>query len=133
LRSTRAFSENATRFRKTHEWIRVENGVGVVGITPYATQALGDLVFVELPKAGLKVKGGGRLASVESVKAASDIYAPADGEVVESNFALEERPALINESPMDQGWIAKIKLSGKLPEDLLTQQQYDKHLKEESH
>ncbi len=104
------------RYTKDHEWIRIEDGVGVVGITDYAQQQLGDIVFVELPAVGAKVAKGGQAAVVESVKAASEVYAPASGEVVEINGALTDAPATVNSDAESKGWLYKIKLSN--PADL---------------
>ncbi|NGO53200.1 glycine cleavage system protein GcvH [Allomesorhizobium camelthorni] len=100
-----------TYYTEDHEWIRVEGGVATVGITDYAQEQLGDLVFVELPEAGRKVAKGDVAVVVESVKAASDVYAPADGEIVEANTALSSDPALVNSSPAGDGWLWKMKLS----------------------
>ena len=101
------------RFSKSHEWLRVENGVATVGITKYAAEQLGDVVFVELPAVGKKVKQFGEAAVVESVKAASEVYAPISGEVTAVNKALEGNPALVNEGPLEQGWFAKLKIADK--------------------
>ncbi len=101
------------RFTREHEWVRVDGDVGTCGISDYAQSQLGDVVFVELPAAGKKVKRGGEAAVVESVKAASEVYAPVSGEVVESNAALPDNPARVNQSPMGEGWFMKIKLSNK--------------------
>jgi glycine cleavage system H protein len=100
-----------TYFTEDHEWIRVEGGVATVGITDYAQEQLGDLVFVELPEAGRKVAKGDVAVVVESVKAASDVYAPAHGEIVEANTALSSNPALVNSAPAGDGWLWKMKLS----------------------
>ena len=100
-----------TYFTEDHEWIRVENGVATVGITNYAQEQLGDLVFVELPEAGRKVAKGDTAVVVESVKAASDVYAPADGEIIEANTALSSDPALVNSAPAGDGWLWKMKLA----------------------
>jgi glycine cleavage system H protein len=100
-----------TYFTEDHEWIRVEGGVATVGITNYAQEQLGDLVFVELPEAGKAVKKGDSAVVVESVKAASDVYAPADGEIVEVNSALSSDPALVNSAPTGNGWLWKMKLA----------------------
>ena len=100
-----------TYFTEDHEWIRVENGVATVGITNYAQEQLGDLVFVELPEAGRKVAKGDTAVVVESVKAASDVYAPADGEIIEANTALSSDPALVNSAPTGDGWLWKMKLA----------------------
>jgi glycine cleavage system H protein len=98
-------------YTEDHEWIRVEGGVATVGITDYAQEQLGDLVFVELPEAGRKVAKGDVAVVVESVKAASDVYAPADGEIVEANSALSSDPALVNSAATGDGWLWKMKLS----------------------
>ncbi|MCC2687932.1 MAG: glycine cleavage system protein [Rhizobiaceae bacterium] len=98
-------------FTEDHEWLRVEGGVATVGITDYAQEQLGDLVFVELPEAGRKVAKGDVAVVVESVKAASDVYAPADGEIVEANGALGADPALVNSAAMGEGWLWKMKLA----------------------
>jgi glycine cleavage system H protein len=100
-----------TYFTEDHEWIRVEGGVATVGITNYAQEQLGDLVFVELPEPGRKLARGDVAVVVESVKAASDVYAPADGEVTEANSALSSDPALVNSAATGDGWLWKMKLS----------------------
>ena len=104
------------RFTKDHEWIRIEGDVGVVGITDYAQKQLGDIVYVELPAVGAKFAKGAQAAVVESVKAASEVYAPAGGEVVAINGALADNPATVNSAPEDGGWFYKIKLAN--PADL---------------
>lgn len=120
-----------TKYSKDHEWIVVDGETGTVGITEYAQDQLGDVVFVELPDIGRNVNKGEDFAVVESVKAASEIYAPVGGEVVEANEALNDNPALINESAMGDGWIAKIKLSdpGELG-DLMDEAAYKQMLEE---
>ncbi len=99
------------RFTKDHEWVAVEGDVATVGITAYAAEQLGDVVFVEVPEVGKTVKQGDGLAVVESVKAASDVYAPVSGEVVEANAALGDAPETVNAVPEAGGWFAKLKLS----------------------
>jgi glycine cleavage system H protein len=94
-----------------HEWIRVDGGVATVGITDYAQEQLGDLVFVELPEVGRALKKGDTAVVVESVKAASDVYAPADGEITEANTKLSSDPALVNTSPTADGWLWKMKIA----------------------
>ena len=101
------------KYSEEHEWIRVEGDTGTIGITHYAQEQLGDVVFVEVPQAGRKVAKGEAIAVVESVKAASDIYAPVSGEVTESNAALADSPGDVNTEPMGKGWFFKIKLSDK--------------------
>ena len=100
-----------TYFTEDHEWIRLEDGVAVVGITDHAQEQLGDLVFVELPEVGKSLKKGDTAVVVESVKAASDVYAPADGEVIAVNDALTADPALVNSAATGDGWLWKMKLS----------------------
>ncbi len=104
------------KFTKDHEWIRVEGDTGTVGITDYAQAQLGDVVFVELPEAGRKVEAGKEAAVVESVKAASEIYAPVAGEVIEANQALADDPSLANSAPQGEGWFLKLRIAN--PGDL---------------
>ena len=123
------------KYTKSHEWIR-ENGDGTVtlGITDHAQELLGDLVFVEVPETGTGVEAGGEIAVVESVKAASDVYSPVTGEVIEANEALSDAPESVNDSPYENGWICKIRLSdaGEL-EGLLDADSYATHAEEEEH
>ncbi len=100
-----------TRYTKSHEYVRVEGGTGVIGITDYAQTQLGDVVFVELPPIGQSLSKGAEAATVESVKAASEVNAPVSGEVVEGNSALADSPGLVNEDPFGKGWFLKIKLT----------------------
>lgn len=99
------------RYTKEHEWVSTENGVATIGISEYAQDLLGDITFVELPSEGDEVKQFEQVASIESVKAASDIFSPVSGTIVEVNADLEDHPELINESCYEKGWIAKIKIS----------------------
>ena len=101
----------SVKYTKDHEWIAVEGDVGTVGITDFAQGQLGDVVFVELPAVGKAVKKGGEAAVVESVKAASDVYAPVTGEVVAANSDLEGAPGTVNEDPQGKGWFMKVKLA----------------------
>ena len=103
----------AIRYTKDHEYILVDGDIGTVGISDHAQSQLGDVVFVELPDVGKKLTAGGEAAVVESVKAASEVYAPVAGEVVEVNKALEETPATVNEDPLGAGWFMKIRISDK--------------------
>lgn len=114
-------------FTEDHEWISVEGGVATVGITIHAQEQLGDLVFVDLPEIGRTVAKGESIVVVESVKAASDVYAPVDGEVVEVNDAVSSDPALVNQAAEGDGWLFKLKLSdeGQLS-GLLDKAGYDK-------
>jgi glycine cleavage system H protein len=99
------------KYTKEHEWVLIENGVGTVGITDHAQGELGDIVFVEVPRVGNHVEQGKSFAVVESVKAASEIYAPLSGEIVDANTELGAAPETLNSDPHGKGWIAKIKLS----------------------
>ncbi len=101
----------AVKYTEDHEWISVDGDVGTVGITKYAAEQLGDVVFVETPDSGSTYKKGDDMAVVESVKAASDVYAPVSGEITEGNPALAETPETVNEDPEGTGWFCKIKLS----------------------
>ena len=101
------------RYTDQHEWIRLDGEEATVGITKYAAESLGDVVFVELPASGKTVAAGGEAAVVESVKAASDIYAPAGGTVTAVNAALEKEPSKVNEDPEGAGWFFKLKLTDK--------------------
>ena len=98
-------------FTKDHEWVRVDGDMATVGISDHAQEALGDIVFAEVPDAGKSVAKGDDAAVVESVKAASDVYAPVSGEIVEANSALSDDPSLINRDPEGEGWFFKLKLS----------------------
>ena len=117
------------RYTKEHEWLRVEDGVGTVGITDYAQDQLGDIVFVELPAAGAQLTHLQKLGEIESVKAVSELFSPVSGEVVEVNAALADSPQLVNESPYGEGWMLKVRLSdpGELA-TLLSAAQYDDYL-----
>ena len=98
------------KYTKDHEWVRMEGNMATIGITPYAQEKLGDLVYVELPKIGAKFAQGASIAVVESVKAASDVYAPIGGEVVAINDRLTNEPELVNSEPTGEGWLFKIKV-----------------------
>jgi glycine cleavage system H protein len=118
------------KYTDEHEWISIEGDVGTIGISAYAQEQLGDVVFVDVPQAGRKVAKGESVAVVESVKAASDIYAPASGEVVEANAALAETPGDVNVEPMGKGWFFKMKLANKSELDgLMDQAAYDAFVK----
>jgi glycine cleavage system H protein len=98
------------KYTKDHEWLRVDADIATVGITPYAQEKLGDVVFVELPKVGAKLDKGAVAATVESVKAASEVYAPVGGEIVEVNETLANDPGLVNAEPTGKGWMFKVKV-----------------------
>ncbi len=118
------------RYTKEHEWVKVETaGQARVGITDHAQHELGDVVYVELPKTGKKVKQHEELATVESVKAVSPIYAPLSGEIVAVNQELESKPELVNQSPHEKGWIVLIAMSAPQElESLLTAEQYEQQI-----
>jgi len=121
------------RYTKEHEWVLVEGGIGTVGITFHAQKELGDIVYVDLPKAGAVVQDGKTIGSVESVKAVSDIYTPVSGEVVEVNGSLAESPEILNKDPYGAGWLVKIKLSEPgAAEKLLTAAEYQAYAGTES-
>ena len=119
------------KFTKDHEWIDVEGDIARIGITNYAQEQLGDVVFVELPEAGRQFQQGNDAAVVESVKAASDVYAPVSGEIVEPNTKLEDDPALVNQDPTESGWFFTMKVSN--PDelnDLMDEAAYADYVKE---
>ena len=117
-------------YTKEHEWIRIDGSTGTVGITEYADGQLGDITFEELPKTGKEVKQFEVLCGLESVKAASDIYAPLGGRVVSVNDALDEHPEIINEDAEEKGWIAKIEIADpKETEKLLSRQEYEEYVR----
>ena len=109
----------STRYTSQHEWIRVEGAIARVGISDFAQGQLGDVVFVEVPEAGRSLDKGGEAAVVESVKAASDVYAPAGGEVVEGNMALADEPSLVNSDAEGEGWFFTMRLSDPAELDAL--------------
>ena len=116
-------------YTKEHEWVNIEDGIATIGISDYAQEALGDITFVELPKIGDEVEQFEEFASIESVKAANDIFAPISGKVIEVNKSLDSDPGLINRSAYEKGWIAKVKVSD--PEEtsnLMTAEEYLKFL-----
>lgn len=123
------------KFLKSHEWVRVsDDGTVTVGISDHAQGALGDLVYVELPEVGSEVTAGNGVAVVESVKAASDIYAPISGTVTEVNEALNDKPETINEDAFGDGWIFKLKIADKSElDDLLTPDDYQELIENEDH
>lgn len=120
------------RYNDSHEWVSVEDGVATVGISDHAQELLGELVFVELPEVGADLAKGDEAAVVESVKAASDVYSPVSGEVVEVNEDLESSPNLVNDEPYSEGWIFKIKLSNEAEvDDLMDSKAYASSLEDE--
>jgi len=121
------------RYTKTHEWITVDGKTVTVGITDFAQSQLGDVVFLELPSSGRKLALRESFGVVESVKAASDLYAPVAGRVVEVNDKLTTKPELVNSDPYGEGWILKLELAGDLPADLLDEAAYKKVTEAEAH
>ncbi|KZB81388.1 glycine cleavage system protein GcvH [Amycolatopsis regifaucium] len=103
------------KYTKEHEWLRVEDGVATVGITAFAAESLGDIVFVQLPSVGDTVTAGEVFGEVESTKSVSELYAPVDGEVVEVNETTTDTPEVINSDPYTEGWLLKVRLSGDVP------------------
>ena len=122
------------KFTKSHEWVRVEKDIATVGITDYAQSQLGDIVFIELPKAGEKIKKASQLGTIESTKAASELYAPISGEITQVNKDLVNNPQWINESALDKGWMAKVKLEDLAELDgLLDESAYKELVDKETH
>ena len=120
-------------YTKEHEWIKLVGNQGVIGITDYAQAALGDVTFVELPKVGDEIRQFETFATIESVKAVSDVYAPMSGKVVKVNERLETNPELINQSPYEEGWLAVIEITDESEKDnLMTAEEYKKYLEEEA-
>jgi glycine cleavage system H protein len=120
----------SVKYTEEHEWVRLDGDVATIGITDYAQQQLGDVVFVEVPQVGRKVEKGESVAVVESVKAASDIFAPISGEVVEANAALADSPGDVNAEPMGKGWFFKLRVADKAQLDgLMDEAAYDAFVK----
>ena len=119
------------KYSKEHEWIKIEGDVGTVGITQHATEMLGDIVFVELPDVGSSVEKDGNAGVVESTKAASDVYTPISGEIMESNQAIVDDPGKINSDPENEAWFFKLKIKDRNELDsLMNKEEYDKFAKE---
>src|SRR5215472_8506981 len=123
----------ALRFTKDHEWVRLDGDLAVVGITDYAQSQLGDIVYVELPELGRRVEQGQEAAVVESVKAASEVYAPVSGEVAEVNEALSADPAVVNTDPTGEGWFLKLRLADpKELDGLMSEEEYERFVAEQT-
>jgi len=119
------------KFSKEHEWLKVEGDIATIGITRHATEMLGDIVFVELPDIGASIEKDGTAGVVESTKAASDVYTPISGEVVENNQSIVDDPAKINSDPENEAWFFKLKIKDKSEMDsLMNKEEYDKFAKE---
>jgi len=117
------------RYTKEHEWVLVEGGTGTIGITDHAQQELGDIVYVDLPKAGARLEQGKSLGSVESVKAVSDVYSPVSGEVIEANPVLADAPEKLNEDPHGAAWLIKVKLADPAQaQNLMTAAEYQSYI-----
>lgn len=120
-------------FSKEHEWMKLDGDVATIGISQYAQESLGDIVYVELPRVGSAVKQFGNAGVVESVKAVSDIFTPIGGEIVEVNHALEDDPAIVNKDPYGEGWLFKVKVGNAAERDnLLSGDEYDRFTAEQS-
>ncbi|MCG8533550.1 MAG: glycine cleavage system protein GcvH [Pseudomonadales bacterium] len=120
------------RYLSSHEWVRVEDGVATIGITDHAQDAMGDLVFVETPEVGTELAAGDEAGVVESVKAASDIYTPVSGEVVEINGQLEDEPETVNSDPYGNGWMFKVKIADETElQNTLTADEYQTQIENE--
>ena len=121
------------KYSKEHEWIKLDGDTAVVGITQHATEMLGDIVFVELPEIGSSVVKDGNAGVVESTKAASDIYTPVSGEIIENNQAIVDDPAKVNSDPENEAWFFKLKITDKSEMDsLMNKEEYEKFSKESS-
>ncbi|AEE14772.1 Glycine cleavage system H protein [Thermodesulfobium narugense DSM 14796] len=118
-------------YSKDHEWLEIDGNVGTIGITDYAQHQLGDITYVELPEVGTEIKQFSIFCTIESVKAASDVYAPVSGEIIEVNSKLENEPEIINKSPEEEGWIAKVKVSDPSElNNLMDKASYENYIKE---
>ena len=117
------------KYTKEHEWVRLEGGEAVVGVTDYAQGELGDVIFVELPTPGTRVAQMKTFGTIDAVKTVSDLFAPVSGEVLDVNATLKDNPALVNQSPYDKGWMVRLRLQDpKEAESLMTAEEYEKHL-----
>lgn len=111
-------------YTKDHEWVRIEGDVATIGITEFAQRELGDIVYVEVETVGDSIAAGEVFGTVEAVKTVSDLFMPLEGEIIEFNEELESSPELVNESPYESGWMIKVKITGDLPGDLLSSEEY---------
>lgn len=119
------------KFHKEHTWVRVEDDGGVIGITDYAQQQLGKIIYVEVPEEGDELSAGEEFGQIESSKATADLIAPVSGEVIEANDALSDDPRIINDSPYDDGWIVKVRLTDESElEGLLSEEEYEQFISE---
>lgn len=121
---------STVQYTKTHEWVKIDGKLALVGITDYAQEQLGDVVMVDVAGPGKQVEAGKEMGTVESVKAVSEIFSPVSGEVVEVNKELEDHPELVNQDPFGAGWLVKVKVSG-LGEGLMSVEEYETYLQHE--
>jgi len=121
------------KYTKTHEWIKIDGNTAIVGVSEHAQHEMGDIVFVDLPKVGNKVEKGKQACVVESVKSAFDIYAPVSGEIIEVNTKLSDDPAIVNQSPLENGWLFKMKVSNPDTSDLMDWITYQEFIKTATH
>lgn len=121
------------KYAKTHEYLKAEGSAGTIGISSYASNELGDIVFVELPEVGTEFKSGEKFGVIESVKSVSDLYSPIDGKVVEINNDLADHPEFVNEEPYGKGWMIKLELAGAENSELITSDEYGKFILTEAH
>jgi glycine cleavage system H protein len=119
------------RYTREHEWVRIENGEGTVGITDFAAGELGDIVYIELPDVGRKLRAGEALGTIETVKAVEEIYAPVSGVVIDVNQSLADQPQRVNEDPFGEGWLIRMSVDDLKDADLLTVKEYDDVLGED--
>jgi glycine cleavage system H protein len=119
-------------YTKEHEWVKVEGDLGTVGITDFAQKQLGDVVFLELPEKGKKIKAHERFGAVESVKAVSELFSPVGGEIVEVNAGLVQKPETVNADPYGTGWMTRVKLDPGEPRSLMTAEQYSEYVAKEA-
>ncbi|TAJ78136.1 glycine cleavage system protein GcvH [bacterium] len=122
------------RYHKEHEWVRAEGKTATIGISDFAQEALGDIVYLEIPKAGTQVKYGNEITEIESTKTTSPLYAPVGGKIVAVNEKLKEKPELINQDPYGEGWVVVVEMADpKEVEKLMTAKEYDAFLQKEAH
>ncbi|HAH38186.1 MAG TPA: glycine cleavage system protein GcvH [Algoriphagus sp.] len=112
------------KYTKDHEWVKIDGDVAIIGITEFAQSELGDIVYVEVETVGETIEAGEVFGTVEAVKTVSDLFMPLSGEILEFNEELESSPELVNESPYENGWMVKVKISGDLPSDLMSSEEY---------
>jgi glycine cleavage system H protein len=118
------------KYAESHEWVKIDGETAVIGISSYAAKKLGDIVYVELPEVGDEVEAGEQMGTIESVKAASEFYSPVSGEVLEINEELEDSPETVNDSPYEDGWFVKVKMTAE-SEDLMDSEAYGEHCEQE--